>query len=1405
MQHGIIPKQTNFIQLNPRIPALEPDRMAIPQKSQPWHSSRQTALVNNYGAAGSNAAIVLQKYIPSNSQRQVTTTTSADSLEYPIFISAKTTESLIAYSTALQAYIARTPDVELADIAWNLARKQNRELEFIHTSTVPSLSALLKQLDTIASGSHISSASEKPPVVLCFGGQTGRTISLSEDLVENSALLHSHLSQCDSVCRLLGLPGLFPRIFDPAPVEDLVTLHAMLFSIQYASAKAWLDAGLEVTTLVGHSFGQLTALCVADSLDLRDGIRLVTDRARFIQKLWGADPGVMLSVEGSRDQVNDLLDETRKLYPSSTVDIACYNSPRHIVLAGDGDSIKVVETVCRMGAADVKIARLKNSHAYHSTLTDPILSSLWAVAKAISWRQPIIPVETCSPHEAWPEITADKIVQHTRQPVYFVDAVQRIAARHNSAVWLEAGSASPIMPMLRRVLPDTRRDLFLPVNLGRSAWNGLAQVTSKLWEAGSKSHFWPFHTSQRGGNGWLDLPSYQFAKNKHWIEYNPFSGIQENDTSGPTESKPTGLVHVVQNTNAQALFSINTSHDVFLLCVSGHAVLGQSLCPASLYFELVIRAAELLANGSTTVPHILDLRILSPLPLTPAGRLLLSLSKSADSQWAFSLSTQFNDQSQTVHANGTVSLLDESSITARFQTMRRLLGRSRYSQIVSSPEANRLSGDVIYKIFGQTVNYAKYYQGVRNVVAYESEVVGDVVLPPRPSNLPAGASDPVAVDNFLQVAGIHVNCLKDCKADEVFICTKIGEVAWGAIIGNDSPDARSWTVYSNVEITGMGTVANDIVVLDPTSGDVVLMLMGAEFTSVSLSSLHKVLSKLNHSPVSLPVRPAPAEEAEQPKSSGISSNIQDVLPIEPKVNGTVSVLPFVQEMLSEVLGVGIEEVQPHSSLIDLGVDSLMVTEIASEINTRFKVNLSVNDLQDLDDVQSLSERLQPLVSGPVDEPDDMAVLPGDTTIDHGLASISSNYMANNGHVYDTVVEEARLSRFREAVFPLQSELVVAYIVEAFAALGCDLGTLRAGAPLEKIAFSPKHQKVMDQIYHIIQVAGIVRSHKGGFVRTDEPLPRASAQELHKAIVDRFPEHVSEHKLLHTTGPHLSDCLTGGTDPLSLLFGNAKARGLLEDVYTNAPMFKAGTLFLSRFLVDVFGHFEGNREIRVLELGAGTGGTSSYLIQKLTASHRKFQYTFTDLSPSLVAAAKRKFARYDFMQYAVLDIEQEPPGHLLEQYDVVISTNCIHATRNLAHSCTNIRRMLRRDGILCLLELTQNLFWFDLVFGLLEGWWMFDDGRQHALASEGLWEKNLLESGYRWVKWSTGEKEESNILRLIVASASDEAREEANGSQSPVTQETVIFKHVDSLPLQADIHYPQPIQNGSARPIGETRL
>ncbi|KAI8193167.1 Methylphloroacetophenone synthase [Colletotrichum sp. SAR 10_65] len=118
-------------------------------------------------------------------------------------------------------------------------------------------------------------------------------------------------------------------------------------------------------------------------------------------------------------------------------------------------------------------------------------------------------------------------------------------------------------------------------------------------------------------------------------------------------------------------------------------------------------------------------------------------------------------------------------------------------------------------------------------------------------------------------------------------------------------------------------------------------------------------------------------------------------------------------------------------------------------------------------------------------------------------------------------------------------------------------------------------------------------------------------------------------------------------------------------------------------------FSGSGPFRILEVGAGTGGTTRHVVELLVKAGIPFEYHFTDLSASLVQKAKTSFAGINGMTFGVLDIESEPTAELTEAFHVIISTNCIHATRNITSSLANLRKMLREDGALALIEMTPT--------------------------------------------------------------------------------------------------------------------
>lgn len=1231
--------------------------------------------------------------------------------------------------------------------------------------------------------------------------------------------------ECAKICEELGLPSILSGIFSGEPIQDLVQLHCMLLSMQISYARAWLACGLRIDSMIGHSFGQISALCVANSISTRDAFRFIAGRARLIRDRWGPDCGAMLSIECDESDLENIVDRANAT-DDFRVDIACYNGPRSFVLAGNTRSIDWIENECRT----FKTTRLQNSHAYHSHVTEGIMDELKDLATSIPVRRPGIHVETCTRDASWSEFSASAIAEHTRQPVYFLEAIRRVANRLQSAVWLEAGSATPVISMARRVLSEsTGSHTFIPTELGRSdAMVKLADASCQLWSAGidTRIPFWPFYGLGRVDH--VDLPPYQFEQTQHWIEYNPGSKQPNQPSQAPASALVTKLDGMGKD--GSCTFAVDTANAIFELTTSGHAVAGQSLCPASMYVELATQSAMILLDGTKKnllPPYVEDLVMSAPLGL--GANLFVQLRSVTTNTWAFTLFSESSNSKRTEHGKGRISFPQSGDIVsqAQLKLLQRMIPSSTMDRIMDSSAATSIRGTIVYQLFSEIVEYKAYYRGVRSVSALGNEAVGlvDISDVPRPLDKRSTSCNPIELDNFLQVAGIHVNCLSPRRKSEVFMCTAVDEVILTPSFSADKIDAQSWKVYSRYETIGDGIVTNNIFVYDLTN-NLVVAITGATFRSVVVKSLVRSLSRLNLLGTVVPE--AIKEDIELQADSGYQTT-SPVLSASPASEQDVENVPRreapgppiseradpgdmlkrLRDLLSSIIEIPVEEVTPSSSLENLGIDSLLVTEVLWEIQQRLKIQVTQEQFMDCEDILSLcyllegKQKPEPRArSEPIGvAPDVKAVKIEDAmpTKSQCIDSVVQQCFSESKHSFDAYADTTGLSGFFAGPFLLQSQLVVQYVLDAFATLGCSIGELSAGDVVPMIPFIEAQKKLIPQLYKILEDAKlIVRSKDTSFKRTETPVPSESASSLLSTLLSKYPQHTSEMKLLHTTGHQLAECLSGTADPISLIFRDASARALLEDVYTNAPMFKTGTLILSQYLSSVVTQLGGSRKLRILELGGGTGGTTKQMVATLAklGSSSDFTYTFTDLSSSLVAAARKKFSQWEFMRYSVLDVEKAPGPELSGQYDIIISTNCIHATQNLTKSTTHIRQMLRSDGILCLIELTRNLFWFDLVFGLLSGWWLFNDGRTHVLADEGHWSNCLREAGFNWIDWSDGSSKESDLLRVITASPSV-------ALSPPVQKETLTFKNVDDLALEADIYYPaEVVQSKKPLPVGK---
>ncbi|OLN95800.1 Polyketide synthase-nonribosomal peptide synthetase 1 [Colletotrichum chlorophyti] len=164
------------------------------------------------------------------------------------------------------------------------------------------------------------------------------------------------------------------------------------------------------------------------------------------------------------------------------------------------------------------------------------------------------------------------------------------------------------------------------------------------------------------------------------------------------------------------------------------------------------------------------------------------------------------------------------------------------------------------------------------------------------------------------------------------------------------------------------------------------------------------------------------------------------------------------------------------------------------------------------------------------------------------------------------------------------------------------------------------------------------------------------------------------------------------------------------------------------------------QMSIIEIGAGTGGTTKGIVSALGESFAS--YMFTDISPSFFEKARENLAAWeDRLEYKPLDIETEPSsqGFYNHGYDLAVAGNVLHATRDLGETLKNTRTLLKPGGYLMAVECVDNTaIRAGFVQGGLEGWWIgAETGRPWGpTITLAEWDSLLKANGFAGVETTT---------------------------------------------------------------------
>lgn len=278
-----------------------------------------------------------------------------------------------------------------------------------------------------------------------FPGQGSQFPGMAKELYENDAQAREMFERANGILGFritdIMFEGTADQLKQTKVTQPAIFLHSVIL------AKCSPDFCPDM--VAGHSLGEFSALVAAGALDFEDGLRLVSIRARAMQKACEANPGAMAAILAlPADKVEAICAETE-----GTVVPANYNCEGQIVISGSCDAVAAASE--KMKAAGAKRALLLPvGGAFHSPLMQPAAEELAEGIASVEFRQPVCPVYqnvTALPTTDPAEIRRNLLAQLTA-PVRWTQTVLNMAA-DGADDFVETGPGKVLQGLLSKILP----------------------------------------------------------------------------------------------------------------------------------------------------------------------------------------------------------------------------------------------------------------------------------------------------------------------------------------------------------------------------------------------------------------------------------------------------------------------------------------------------------------------------------------------------------------------------------------------------------------------------------------------------------------------------------------------------------------------------------------------------------------------------------------------------------------------------------------------------------------------------------------------------------------------------------------------------------------------------------------
>jgi acyl transferase domain-containing protein/acyl carrier protein len=374
---------------------------------------------------------------------------------------------------------------------------------------------------------------KKRTVIFIFAGLGDQYVNMGRELYEKEPIFQGEMNRCfeilehlmDQDIKEILYPGIWLNKENPpvspglngfnktnkSYIHQMEIAQVTVFIIEYSLAHLLMEWGIRPRAMMGYSFGEYAAACIAGVIALEDALKMVVARGRLMNQ---TPPGAMLSVPLSIEPLTSLIKTNDQLSIAIDNGASC-------IIAGPPEAVEAFEK--QMKGKRLICIRLETAHAVHSSMMVPILDSFQEAVNEIPLNPPKIPYisnvtgdwlteKEALSHEYW--------VQHLRHTVQYSEGLSRLL-KNEDALFLEIGPGRALSTHLNQQ-ENGKENRHLVLNLLKHPEESIPDVRyllnkiGHLWLWGVSMDWQAFYRQEKRYRSRIPLPTYPFERQRYW-------------------------------------------------------------------------------------------------------------------------------------------------------------------------------------------------------------------------------------------------------------------------------------------------------------------------------------------------------------------------------------------------------------------------------------------------------------------------------------------------------------------------------------------------------------------------------------------------------------------------------------------------------------------------------------------------------------------------------------------------------------------------------------------------------------------------------------------------------------------------------------------------------------------------